>query len=84
MSDGKEGRISHRGKISVSTRRKNGVKRGLKGGLAFHTSEIKLVRSIIKDKENVSITDYCLLLLRSFENTTSTNNLTTANVCPMN
>ena len=53
------------------------------GGLVFHTSEIKLVRSIIKDKENVSITDYYLLLLRSFEKTTSTNNLTTANVFPM-
>ena len=53
------------------------------GGLVFHTSEINLLRSIIKDKEKISITDYCLLLLRSFENITSTNNLTTANACPM-
>ena len=35
------------------------------GGFALHISEIKLVRSIIKDEKNMSITDYCLLLLRS-------------------
>ena len=53
------------------------------GGLAFHRSEIKLVCSIIKDKENVSITDYCPLLLRSLKNITSTNKLIAANSCPM-
>ena len=37
--------------------------KGTHGGFAFHRREIKLVRSIIKGKENVSITDYCPLLL---------------------
>ena len=38
--------------------------KGIQGGLAVHRSETKLVRSIIKGKENGSITDYYPLLLR--------------------
>ena len=38
--------------------------KGTWGGLTFHRRETKLVRSTIKGKENVSITDYCPLLLR--------------------
>ena len=37
--------------------------KGTHGGFVFHRREIKLVRSIIKGKENGSITDYYPLLL---------------------
>jgi len=38
--------------------------KGIHGGFAFHRRETKLVHSTIKGKENVSIIDYCPLLLR--------------------
>ena len=37
--------------------------KGTQGGFAFHRRETKLVCSIIKGKENESITDYYSLLL---------------------
>ena len=55
----------------------------LKQILFWEDANFTLVCSIIKGKENVSITDYCPLLLRPLKNITLKNNLTTTNAFPM-
>ena len=56
--------------------------KGTQKGFAFHKRETKLVCSIIRGKENGSITDYFPLLPTS-KNITTTSNLAAANACPM-